>query len=322
MKRKIKVLIAVLVMVSLVLTGCSLPGLRENAKKDVVIAAANDTERQILAEMQKQMIEHYTDRNVSIINNLGSTTMIHATMLDGDVNMAAGMYSGTSLTGELRMKPIRDSEKALKAVQKGYKEKFNRVWFPSYGFANTYAFMVRKDFAEEHNIKKVSDLIDLRDSVRVGVDTAWMDRKGDGYEAFQEIYGYKFKKIYPMELGLLYSAVKNKEMDVILGYSTDGRIPSYNLVVLEDDMHLFPAYDCSPVATKEILEKYPELTDVIFKLCGEIDTTDMQKMNREAAEDLMEPQVVAKKFLEKHNYFEDKNPKKNFDINKIGKEGK
>ena len=39
-------------------------------------------------------------------------------------------------------------------------------------------------------------------------------------------------------------------MDIVLGYSTDGRIASYDLVVLEDDLQLFPPYDASPVATK------------------------------------------------------------------------
>ncbi len=289
---------------ALVLTACSLPGLGENAKKDVVIAAANDTERQILAQMQKQIIEHYTDLHVDIINNLGSTTLIHTTMLKGDVNMASGMYTGTSLTGELGMDPIIEPELAMKTVQKEYLKRYNRVWFPSYGFANTYAFMVSEEFAKENNLEKVSDLLNLKDTIRVGVDTSWLDRKGDGYEDFQKKYGFAFKKIYPMELGLLYSAVKNGEMDAVLGYSTDGRINSYNLVLLEDDMQLFPAYECSPVASKEILDTHEELYDVIYKLTDRIDTTTMQQMNRRAAEDLVEPQVVAREFLEENNFFE------------------
>ncbi|MCQ9372234.1 osmoprotectant ABC transporter substrate-binding protein, partial [Corynebacterium sp. 35RC1] len=144
---------------------------------------------------------------------------------------------------------ITDPELAMETVQKGYKERFNRVWFPSYGFANTYAFMVREDYAKEHNLEKISDLVNLKDDMKVGVDTAWMDRKGDGYEDFKKKYGFEFKNIYPMELGLLYSAVKNEEMDAVLGYSTDGRINSYKLILLEDDLQLFPAYDCSPVAS-------------------------------------------------------------------------
>lgn len=301
---KIKKIIAVFLCMFM-LSSCSLPGLKDDAKKDIVIAAANDTERQILAEMIKQLVEHNTDLNVRIIRNLGSTTLIHTTMLKGDVNVASGMYSGTSLTGELGMDPIIDPELAMKTVQKEYKKKYDRVWFPSYGFANTYAFMVREDFAKEHNLTKVSQLEALKDDIRVGVNNSWMDRKGDGYEGFQEKYGFAFKNIYPMELGLLYSAVKNEEMDAVLGYSTDGRIDSYNLVLLEDDMHLFPAYDCSPVATQDVLDKHPELEEILLKLTGKIDTKTMQQMNRKSAEDLIEPKVVAEEFLIENNYFDD-----------------
>lgn len=290
---------------ALVLTSCSLPGLGENAKKDIVIASGNNTEKQVLAEILKQMIEHYSDDlKVDIINNLGSTTLIHTTMLNGDVNISSGMYTGTSLTGELAMDPITDPELAMETVQKGYKERFNRVWFPSYGFANTYAFMVREDYAKEHNLEKISDLVNLKDDMKVGVDTAWMDRKGDGYEDFKKKYGFEFKNIYPMELGLLYSAVKNEEMDAVLGYSTDGRINSYKLILLEDDLQLFPAYDCSPVASQEVLDEHPELENIIMKLIGKIDTVTMQSMNKKGAEDQIEPKYVAKEFLEENNYFE------------------
>lgn len=290
---------------ALVLTSCSLPGLGENAKKDIIIASGNNTEKQVLAEILKQMIEHYSDDlKVDIINNLGSTTLIHTTMLNGDVNISSGMYTGTSLTGELAMDPITDPELAMETVQKGYKERFNRVWFPSYGFANTYAFMVREDYAKEHNLEKISDLVNLKDDMKVGVDTAWMDRKGDGYEDFKKKYGFEFKNIYPMELGLLYSAVKNEEMDAVLGYSTDGRINSYKLILLEDDLQLFPAYDCSPVASQEVLDEHPELENIIMKLIGKIDTVTMQSMNKKGAEDQIEPKYVAKEFLEENNYFE------------------
>ena len=290
---------------AVVLTAGSRPGLGENAKKDIVIASGNNTEKQVLAEILKQMIEHYSDDlKVDIINNLGSTTLIHTTMLNGDVNISSGMYTGTSLTGELAMDPITDPKLAMETVQKGYKERFNRVWFPSYGFANTYAFMVREDYAKEHNLEKISDLVNLKDDMKVGVDTAWMDRKGDGYEDFKKKYGFEFKNIYPMELGLLYSAVKNEEMDAVLGYSTDGRINSYKLILLEDDLQLFPAYDCSPVASQEVLDEHPELENIIMKLIGKIDTVTMQSMNKKGAEDQIEPKYVAKEFLEENNYFE------------------
>lgn len=137
-----------------------------------------------------------------------------------------------------------------------------------------------------------------------GVDTSWIDRKGDGYKGFTETYGFDFKRVFPMQIGLVYDAVAANKMDVVLGYSTDGRIGSYDLVILEDDLHFFPPYDACAVATDELLEKHPELNDVIAKLSGKISTETMQKLNYQADNDLMEPATVAENFLKEHHFFE------------------
>lgn len=309
-----KSFIMFILSLSLIFTSCTLPGIGADANEDIVIASGSNTERLILGEIDRQMIEHYTDLKVSMIPNLSSSILNHIAMLKGDVNISAGMYTGTSLTGELGMDPIKDPDKALGIVQDEYYKRWNRLWYPSYGFENTYAFMVTKDFAEKNNVKKVSDLEKVKDKIKVGVDTAWISRKGDGYEAFKDIYGFKFKEIYPMQIGLVYTALASGEMDVVLGYSTDGKIASYDLVLLEDDKKLFPPYDCSLVATEDIINKYPEVNSILSKLSGKIDTKTMQELNRRADEDLVEPPVVAKEFLEKNNYFEDNNNSKDFDI--------
>ena len=223
-----------------------------------------------------------------------------------NANVSACMYTGASLVGELGMNPIRDPQKALNTVIKGFDEEFDLVWFPSYGFDNSYAFMVKREFAEEENLKKVSDLKAIAEELKVGVDSAWMKRQGDGYVAFQEVYKFDFPNIYPMEIGLTYNAVAEEQMDVILGYTTDGRINSYDLVVLEDDMKLFPPYDASPVASISILKKYPELEEVLLRLEGSITNATMQDLNRKSDEQLVEPNIVAEQFLRRNNFFESK----------------
>lgn len=306
MKKISKLIISLALLMTL--SACSLPGLSKNTKKDVIIATGATSERQILGYIIEEMIRHYTDLNVDTVTNLNSTTLINVAMLKEDVNVSS-MYTGTSLTGELGMEPIKDPELALKTVQEEYLKRYNRIWYPSYGFANTYAFMVKRDFAEKNNLKKVSDLEKLKDELEVGVDTAWINRPGDGYEGFKETYGYEFKDIYPMQIGLVYSALSSDNMDVVLGYSTDGRVASYDLVLLEDDKRLFPPYDCSPVAQKEIVDKYPELEEIFLKLAGVIDSSTMQELNRRSDEDLIEPKTLAKEFLVENNYFEDRGEK-------------
>lgn len=298
----------VAVFSALSLTACSLPGLGgEVSKGDIVIASGNMAERQVLAEVQKQMIEHYYPKQkVSIINNLSSSMLVFQTLHGGYANLASIMYTGTTLTGELGMKATTNPKEALEKVIKGYKEKFDLVWMPTYGFENTYAFMVKKDFAKKHNLKKVSDLKNIAQDIKAGVDTSWIQREGDGYKAFKEKYKFDFKSVLPMDVGLVYSAVNSGKMDVVLGYSTDGRINSYDLQLLEDDMRIFPPYDASPVISKKTMDEHPEVVKVLLKLEGSVTSETMQKLNDQCDGKKIEAKVVAKRFLEENNYFESK----------------
>ncbi|MDN6626989.1 MAG: osmoprotectant ABC transporter substrate-binding protein [Pisciglobus halotolerans] len=296
----------VLILLSILLvSACSLPGLGAvSEKKSIKIASLSSTEGQILSFMVEGMVEHYMDVDTQVINNLGSSTVNYQALKNGDANVSGVKYTGTSLTGPLGQEPITDPELALSTVIEGFDKEFNLKWYPSYGFANTYAFLVTKETAEKYGLKKVSDLETYADKMTAGVDSSWIERKGDGYKNFKKTYSFDFNRVYPMQIGLVYDALEAGEMDVILGYSTDGRIASYDLVVLEDDKNLFPPYDASPVASKEILEEYPELDDVLLKLKNSLTQEKMQQLNYEADNNLLEPKVVAQKFLEDNHFFE------------------
>lgn len=288
------------------LSACSLPGLGGTGDQEgIKIAGLATTEGQIMSFIVEGMIEHYLDVDTQVINNLGSSSVNERALLNGDADVSGVKYTGTSLTGELNQEPITDPELALEKVIEGFDKQFNQKWFPSYGFANSYAFMVTQETAEKYHLEKISDLEPYADQLKAGADTSWLKREGDGYAAFLDLYNFDFKRVYPMQIGLVYDALAAGEMDIVLGYSTDGRIASYDLVVLEDDLNLFPPYDASPVATKEILEKYPDLEGVLLKLQGQIDDEQMQNLNYQADNNLLEPQVVAQDFLKEHNFFED-----------------
>src|SRR5699024_2545049 len=80
-------------------------------------------------------------------------------------------------------------------------------------------------------------------------------------------------------LGLVYKAAGTGNMDVVLAYSTDGRIKEYNLKVLEDDKKFFPQYDASPVIRDDVLERYTEIEDITKRLENQISTEEMKKIN-------------------------------------------
>lgn len=288
----------------MLLSGCSLPGLGGASQDTIKVGAQSITESEILANMIAQLIEHDTDLNTALVKNLGSNYVQHQAMLGGDIDISATRYSGTDLTSTLGMEAEKNPEKALNFVQEEFDKRFKYKWFDSYGFDNTYAFTVTKKFAEKEHVNTVSDLKKNASEYKLGVDNAWLKRKGDGYKGFVSTYGFEFGTTYPMQIGLVYDAVKNEKMDAVLAYSTDGRIKAYDLKILEDDKQFFPPYDCSPVIPEKVLKEHPELEGIIDKLIGKIDTETMQELNYEVDGKLKEPSVVAKEFLEKHHYFD------------------
>ncbi|WP_051452859.1 osmoprotectant ABC transporter substrate-binding protein [Atopobacter phocae] len=289
--------------IALFLVGCGLPGLSSGNTDTIKVTALSTSEGQTTAGIIKELIEHETDYKVDIINNLGTSTVTHEAIKRGDADIAGTRYTGTDVSGILGLPAEKDPQKALELVQKEFKERYNMKYYDSFGFANSYSFMVTKETADKYGLKTISDLKDIAGDLTAGVDSSWMSRDGDGYDDFVKEYGFDFNKVYPMQIGLVYNALAAGQMDIVLGYSTDGRIQSYDLVVLEDDLHFFPPYDASPLITEETLKKYPELDELLERLVGKISTEDMQKLNFEVDDRLKEPAVVAKEFLEVHDYF-------------------
>nr|WP_077212182.1 osmoprotectant ABC transporter substrate-binding protein [Bacillus dakarensis] len=304
MKKKNSFVLILTVAFTMLLSGCSLPGLSGPAKNTVAVGTLGTSESQIMGNIVRLMIEHYSDAQVEMVNNLGSSIVQHQAMLNGDIDISATRYTGTDLAGALAMEPEKDPEKALEIVQREFQEQFDQTWFDSYGFANSYAFTVTSELAEKHNLETVSDLEPLVDDLKLGVDNSWLKRKGDGYEGFVAEYGFEFGETFPMQVGLVYQAAANGKMDVVLAYTTDGRIKAFDLKVLEDDKRFFPPYDTSLVARNDVLKQHPELEDILQKLSGKISTEKMQELNYEADGKMKEPSVIAKEFLEEHDYFE------------------
>ncbi|MGM9928030.1 MAG: osmoprotectant ABC transporter substrate-binding protein [Bacillus sp. (in: firmicutes)] len=300
---KVKKVIAAILSLTLI-SGCSLPGLSASSDETIKISTITTSETAILGNIIKLMIERNTDLTVELVQNLGSSIVQHQALLEGQVDISAARYTGTDLAGALGMEPVKDPDEALAIVQKEFKEQFNQKWYDSYGFADTYALTVTKKLAEEKHLSTVSDLGSIASDLKLGVDNSWLNRKGDGYEGFIDTYGFEFGSAFPMQLGLVYQAVKSGKMDVVLAYSTDGRLKALNLQTLEDDKQFFPPYDCSPVISEETLKEHPELDDILQTLVGKIDDETMTELNYEADVLKKEPATVAKEFLEKNDYFE------------------
>lgn len=244
----------------------------------VNIGAQTFTETKILAEMYKAMIEDHTNLSVNIIPDLASSPLVLNALKRNDVQLGT-LYSGEIFNKHFPVSGSKDRKVVLKEAQEGFQKYFHLTWMDPLGFENTYAFTVRKDLAESKGYTKISDVKKDMANMKLGVDTTWLERSTDGYPAFSKAYGIKFGQVFPMEISLVYNAVANKQVDIVLAYSTDSRLKAYHLQTLTDDKQFFPPYDASPVLRSDLLKKHPEIQDAIAPLIGHLDADTMIALN-------------------------------------------
>jgi osmoprotectant transport system permease protein len=120
----------------------------------------------------------------------------------------------------------------------------------------------------------------------------------DGYPGLVRAYGLTFAQApREMDRNLLYQALAQGSLDLAAGDSTDGRLEAFDLVQLEDDRRYFPPYHAVPLVRGEVLERHPQLREVLSLLVGKIDAASMRQLNREVDERKRQPEEVAREFL-------------------------
>lgn len=297
MKKRL-IAIGLLLVLTIVFAGCGGVSNTQDTKT-IKIGSQTFSEPKILAEMMKLLIEKNLGYKVEHVTNLSASTIVHQAMVNKEVDIST-RYIGTEMTGPLGLKqPIFDKKQAFDFVQNEFAKRFNQTVFAPYGFENTYALTVRSDVAQKYGLEKVSDLAPYAANMKLGTDTSFLDRDADGYKALTQAYGFSFGKTYPMEIGLVYKAVKDNEVDVVIAYSTDARIRSFDLKILADDKNFFPPYEAVIIARNETLEQYKGVKEELAKLSGIIDTATMTELNYLVDEKKMAPEKVAFDFLSK-----------------------
>src|SRR5215510_16304622 len=254
------------------LVGCS-PGHR-----GIVVGSKNFTEQAVLGEILAQHIEKKTGLPVERRFYLAGSYICHQALLADRIDIYPE-YTGTALTAILKGKPSGLSAEVYQRVKDEYKRRFNVEVTEPLGFNNSFALVIRGEDARRLNLRTISDLSRQAPQWRMGVGYEFLERP-DGFAGLAKTYNLHFAESpRVMDLGLLYRALGEKQVDVVVGSATDGLIQARGLVVLEDDKHYFPPYDAAPVARQETLARYPALRQALSELAGKISEEDMRRLN-------------------------------------------
>ncbi|WP_232050894.1 ABC transporter permease/substrate-binding protein [Arabiibacter massiliensis] len=261
----------------------------------VTMATKPMTEQYILSEMLKTLIERDTNLTVDIVPGIGGGTYnIHTGMERSDFDMYPE-YTGTAWTTVLKRDELYD-ESMFDELAQGYHDQFGFEWVGKYGFNNTFGIAVRKDVAERYNLRTYSDLAKVAGELTFGAQPDFYDRE-DGYPGLQAAYGMDFGTTADMDMSLKFQALFDGQVDAITMSTTDGQVTDERLVVLEDDRHFYPSYQCCNVVREDTLREHPELRDELLKLEGAIADADMAAMNSQVETQGREPKDVADAFL-------------------------
>ena len=277
-----RVLISLLFLAGLLPSAC-----HSSRPAKITIGSKFFTEQVVLAELLAQHIEAKTGISVVRKTNLGGTLLVHKALLAGELDLYVE-YTGTALTAVLSESPNFYSQAAeqneyskvvYRRVRELYAQRFHLEVTEPLGFENTFVLVVRGDDARNLNLRTISDLASVAPKWRAGMGYEFLERS-DGLPGLSARYHLRFAETPKvMDLGLIYRALVDHQVDIVAGNSTDGLIDALGLVALDDDRHYFPPYDAVPIVRQSTLAQFPQLRGALADLGGRLSASDIRRLN-------------------------------------------
>lgn len=271
------------------------------AKETIMVAGKLGSEPEILINMYKQLIEQ-ADPNVQVVvkPNFGQTSFLYSALKSSKIDLYPE-FTGTVVSSLL--KPTAKQQTAISQGADPYPVAQTLLHHQGLtlgrpmAYNNTYAVVVKKDWAEQNGVTKISDLAKAA-PLKAGFDVEFNARE-DGYKGLQRKYGLNFA-VATLDASMRYQALNRGQVQVTDGYATDSQIRQYHLLALKDDRKLFPVYQGAPLWRTKFAKAHPKLVAALNRLGGQISAEDMQEMNYEVNVRGKTAAAVAQAYLTQH----------------------
>jgi len=262
--------------------------------RPVIVASKPFGESYLLAEMFSQLLEARGMR-VDRRPGLGATEIAFRALRTGAIDVYPE-YTGTGLLAILGEPPLGDASAVYQRVASEFRARFGVRWLAPLGFQNSYAIAVRRATADSLHLRTLTDLARAGRSVRAGLTADFIGR-ADGLPGLERAYGLHFGAVRVLGPAIKYQALAAGQVDVIDGYSTDGLIARYDLVVLEDDKQFFPPYEASALVSQRLASTMPDALIALGELSGRLDESRMRSLNKQVEVDGTPVATVARDAL-------------------------
>ncbi len=273
----------------------------------ITVGSKNFTEQYILGELYAQALEAEGFSAEKKLD-LGSEQIADKALQNGQIDMYPE-YTGTALVAVLDYQGDPAKLDTPEATYQKAKELYAQrdpadTMLEPAPFNNSYGIFVRREVAEQQNLKTLADLAEASPDLTF-VSFSEFQNRSDGYPNMKENYGFDFGDIRIVnQLGLRYQGVQQEKGDVGVGFTTDGQLASDELVVMEDPKSIWPFYYPAPVVRTEVLEENPKMEEILNSVSESLDVETMRKLNGQVDIEQEDPEAVAAEYLKEQGLVE------------------
>jgi osmoprotectant transport system substrate-binding protein len=266
-------------------------------ERGVVVGSKNFTEQEILGEIAAQQLERRLGARVTRRFDIGGTLLAHGALVAGEIDLYPE-YTGTGLTAVLKEPVSNDPKAVFDVVAKDYLSRWKLVWLAPLGFNDTFAMVIRGVDGRAAGIATLSEAARRKKPWTLGVGYEFLQRP-DGLAGLQKAYALPLDGTpRSMDLGLLYTALEQGQVDLVAANSTDGRLAAGDFKVLEDDRKYFPPYEAAFVVREGLFAEQPKARAALEELSGRLPTETMRRLNDLVVGRHRRPADVAREFLD------------------------
>lgn len=252
------------------------------------------TESKVLAQITAQVL---TDAGAEVeTTELTGSATVREALESGDID-AYWEYTGTGWVNILGHTSDEAPEDLFAQVSEEDAEN-GVTWLEPAPLNDTYRIAVTKEFAEENDIRSMSDAVGhITDNRSALCAASEFIQRDDGLPGLEKAYDVEFGDVVELDLGLIYAQI-GERCDFGEVFSTDGRILANDLVVLEDDQTFFIDYNAALTLRQEVADEHPAIADLMGPVSEALTTEEITRLNAAVDVDGEEPADVAEEWLQ------------------------
>jgi osmoprotectant transport system substrate-binding protein len=271
----------------------------------LIVSSKLDSEATMLAQMVRLLL---TAEGVPTVDRtrLGATPVVRKALLTGEIDLYV------EYTGNAGFFFNDAANPAWKDLRQGYAlgarldYAANRiVWLTPAPVSNAWALAVRRDLAQAHGLRTMSDFGRwVREGGHVVLACSAEFANAGTLRSLEKTYDFKLRSEQMIVLSggettatIAAAAAATNGTNTAMVYTTDGGIASANLLMLEDDRHDQPVYAPVPIIREAALQAYPQIAQIVKPLMEGLDLDTLRALNARVQIDGEADEAVAADYL-------------------------